>query len=275
MRTTKEHPTSPFFIAKSFYKNRNLISQLTFRGVMGRYQGSMLGSLWSILNPILLLLIYTFVFSKVFNVRWGTSTDGDVLFAQMLFCGLIAHGLLSEILTSSPNLILSQPNYVTKVVFPLEILPIVALNSAVFGTLISMLILLYSLIIFNFELNWTVVLIPLVIAPLVVLCLGVGWILAAIGVFIRDVGQLTGFLSTILLFMSPILYPLEAVPEKYQPLLNYSPLTLIIGELRKVVILGQLPDWYSLGIYMGVAIAVCGFGFYLFQKLRSGFADVI
>tara|TARA_B110000879_G_scaffold125809_1_gene166007 strand:+ start:360 stop:1088 length:729 start_codon:yes stop_codon:yes gene_type:complete len=242
---------------------------------MGRYQGSMLGSLWSILNPILLLLIYTFVFSKVFNVRWGTSTDGDVLFAQMLFCGLIAHGLLSEILTSSPNLILSQPNYVTKVVFPLEILPIVALNSAVFGTLISMLILLYSLIIFNFELNWTVVLIPLVIAPLVVLCLGVGWILAAIGVFIRDVGQLTGFLSTILLFMSPILYPLEAVPEKYQPLLNYSPLTLIIGELRKVVILGQLPDWYSLGIYMGVAIAVCGFGFYLFQKLRSGFADVI
>lgn len=270
------HPASLAAMFKSCWHNRSLIWQMTRREVVGRYRGSLMGIAWSFFNPLLMLIIYTFVFSVVFKARWGVGgEESRTDFAIILFVGMIVHGLFAECINRAPGLILSNVNYVKKVVFPLEILPWIALGSALFYSMVSTFVLLLAQLIINHSLPWTCLFFPLVLVPLIFAAMGFAWFLAALGVYVRDIGQITGIFTTVLTFISPVFYPVSALPKDFQSLLRLNPLTLIIEESRKVLIFGQLPDWISLGIslFLGVLIAVSGF--WWFQKTRKGFADVL
>jgi lipopolysaccharide transport system permease protein len=263
-------------LAKSILHNHQLISQMTRRDVVGRYKGSVMGLLWSFLNPVFMLVVYTFVFSVVFKARWGLGVDeSKSQFAVVLFVGMIVHGLFAEVINRAPGLILANANYVKKVVFPLEILSIVSLGTALFHGMISLLVLLIAVIIFNHFLYWTIVLIPLVLLPLIILTLGFSWILASLGVFLRDVGQTIGIITTVMLFLSPVFFPISAIPEAYRPVIMANPLTFIIEQSREVLIWGNAPDWTGLGIYTLIATLIAWAGYAWFQKTRKGFADVL
>ncbi|NYT63484.1 ABC transporter permease [Alcaligenaceae bacterium] len=264
-------------LVRSLWRNRQLISQMTKREVIGRYKGSVLGLAWSFLNPVFMLLVYTFVFAVVFKARWGAASTNDSKtdFAIILFVGMIVHGLFAEVLNRAPGLILSNTSYVKKVVFPLEILPVVTMGAALFHSAVSLIVLLAVFTIFHGYLHWTIVFIPLVLLPLIVLTLGLGWFFASLGLFLRDVGQTIGILTTIMLFMAPVMYPLTAVPEAVRPIIMANPLTFIIEQAREVLIWGHTPNWTGLTLYTLVAIAVAWLGYAWFQKTRKGFADVL
>ena len=276
MNPHEEQPISLVSLGKSLWQHRQLIKQMAWREVIGRYKGSFIGVLWSFINPVLMLAVYTFVFSVIFKARWGIDGgDSKTSFALILFVGLIVHGLLAEVLNRAPSLIVSNVNYVKKVIFPLEILPTISLIAALFQSMVSILVLLLASAAINFYLPWTVVLLPVVILPLIILIVGLSWILASLGVFIRDIGQTIGIITTVMLFLAPVFYPLSAMPEKYQPYILANPLTFIIEQSREVLIYGHLPNWSGLGIYMLIAIGIAWAGYAWFQKTRKGFADVL
>lgn len=269
-------PTSLVALAKSLWRNRQLIVQMTKREVVGRYRGSVMGLAWSFFYPVFMLAVYTIVFSVVFKARWGI--DGDeskTQFAVVLFVGMIVHSLLAEVLNRAPGLILSNVNYVKKVVFPLEILPVISMGAALFHSLVSLGVLLIAFALFNGYLHWTAIFTPLVVLPLVILTLGLAWMLASLGVFLRDVGQTIGIITTVMLFLAPVFYPITALPEEMRPWIMANPLTFIIEQAREVLIWGRLPNWEGLGIYTLVAAAIAWAGYAWFQKTRKGFADVL
>ena len=269
-------PTSLVALAKSLWRNRQLIVQMARREVVGRYKGSAMGLAWSFLNPVFMLAVYTFVFSVVFKARWGVGgEESKTQFAVVLFVGMIVHGLFAEVLNRAPGLILSNVNYVKKVVFPLEILPVISMGAALFHTLISLGVLLIAFVIFNGHLHWTAIFTPLVFLPLIILTLGLAWMLASLGVFIRDVGQTIGIITTVMMFLAPVFYPITAIPEELRPWIMANPLTFIIEQAREVLIWGRLPNWSGLGLYTLVATAVAWAGYAWFQKTRKGFADVL
>lgn len=269
-------PTSLNALAKSLWRNRQLIMQMTKREVVGRYKGSAMGLAWSFFNPVFMMVVYTFVFSVVFKARWGVGgEDSKTLFAVVLFVGMIVHGLFAEVLNRAPGLILSNVNYVKKVVFPLEILPVISMAAALFHSIISLCVLLIAFVVFNGYLHWTVIFIPLILLPFIIFTLGLAWVLASIGVYLRDVGQVIGMITTVMMFLAPVFYPLTAVPEKYIPFIMANPLTFIIQQAREVLIWGHIPNWIGIGIYALIAIVVAWLGYALFQKTRKGFADVL
>lgn len=263
-------------MGRSLWRHRELIVQMTKRDVIGRYKGSLVGLGWSFFNPILMLAVYTFVFSVVFEARWGVGgEEGKTKFAIVLFVGLIVHSLFAEVLNRAPTLILSNVNYVKKVIFPLEILPVVTMGGALFHAFVSLGVLLAVFALLNGFLYWTVLLIPLVLLPLVLLTLGLAWVFASLGVYLRDVGQTIGIVTSVMLFLAPVFYPVSALPEDYQAFLLANPLTLIIESARQVLIFGQLPNWGRLATYGGLSFMVAWIGYWWFQRTRKGFADVI
>ncbi len=269
-------PVSVKSLLGSLWRNRQLIKQMTVREVVGRYKASAMGLTWSFLNPVFMLVVYTFVFSVVFKARWGVGDDeSKTQFAVVLFVGMIVHGLFAEIVNRAPSLILSNANYVKKVVFPLEILPVISTGAALFHSLVSLLVLLIAFFIFNNYLQWTVIFTPLVLFPLVVLSLGLAWMLASLGVFLRDVSQTIGIITTVMMFLSPVFFPVSSLPEEFRPWMLANPLTFIIEQARDVLIWGKIPDWQGLGIYSFVVSLVAWFGYVWFQKTRKGFADVL
>ena len=269
-------PSSLPALGRSLWRHRALILQMTRREVVGRYKGSVMGMAWSFFNPVFMLTVYTFVFSFVFKARWGLNGDESrTQFAVVLFVGMIVHGLFAEVLNRSPGLILANVNYVKKVVFPLEILPVISMGTALFHSFISLCVLLAAFLLFNGFLHWTALLAPLVILPLVLLTLGLAWMFASMGVFLRDVGQTIGIITMVMMFLAPVFYPITALPEKYRPWLMANPLTFIIEQMREVLIWGRLPNWTGLALYTLAAIVVAWAGYAWFQKTRKGFSDVL
>lgn len=259
---------------RSLYANRGLLRALVIRDIQTRYRGTMLGFVWALVYPLMMLAVYAFVFGGVFNARWG-SGGGIKDFVQMLYCGLIVHGVFSDTLSRSPTAVLANPNYVKKVVFPLELLPVSHLAAAVFNALIGLCLLCLFLLIQHHTLPVTALLAPLVFVPLLVLTAGLAWFLATIGVFFRDVGQMIGVIMSVLLFLSPVFYPASSVPALAQKLIYLNPLTYPIEELRAVLILDAQLDWLYWLAYTGVAILIAVAGLWVFQKTRPAFADVI
>jgi lipopolysaccharide transport system permease protein len=261
---------------RTLWRHRQLISQMTRREVAGRYKGSAMGLLWSFLNPVFMLVVYTFVFSVVFKARWGVGDEETkAQFAVVLFAGLIVHGLFAEVLNRAPGLMLGNVNYVKKVVFPLEILPVTSMGAALFYCLVSIVVLLTAFVLLNGYVQWTAILAPLVLLPLVILTLGLAWGLASLGVFIRDIGQTISIITTVMMFLAPVFFPVTALPEEFRPIIMANPLTFIIEQTREVLIWGRLPDWVGLALYTVVSIAVAWAGYAWFQKTRKGFADVL
>lgn len=277
---------------QALWRQRELWWQLSCREVQGRYRGSMLGWGWSLITPLLMLAVYTFVFSQVFQARWGDlQQSGPLAFAINLFAGLIVFNLFSETANQSPGLILSNANLVTKVIFPLEILPAVTVTAALFHAVTSLVVLLGFQIVNGWLANgWlltglaatgsagiqaTVLWLPLVWLPLVSGSLAMGWLLSALGVYLRDLGQVVGVATNLLMFMSAVFYPLSALPERWQPLLQLNPLVPVIEQTRRVAVAGSAPE---LGYLVGgcaLGLAACELAFRAFQKARRGFADVL
>lgn len=266
---------SPVEMFTSLWRNRELIKASAKREVLGRYRGSFLGLLWSFFNPLFMLAVFTFVFSVIFQARWGGGSGSKTEFALVLFAGLIVFNLFAECINRAPGLILSNTNYVKKVVFPLEILPFVGLLSALFHALISLGVWLIAYAIFFGIPHLTVFYLPLVLLPFCLFLMGLCWALASLGVFLRDVSQFIGVLTTALLFLSPILYPVSAFPEDYRHILYLNPLTIVVEQTRDVLFWGKTPNFFMLGIYWIVTLGIAWLCFAWFQKTRKGFADVL
>lgn len=271
------HPSSVSALIQSLWNHRSLIYQMAHREVVGRYRGSAMGLLWSFLNPVFMLTVYTFFFAVVFKSKWGdgAATDSKTQFAVILFVGMIVHSLFAEVISRAPTLILGNANYVKKVVFPIEILSVISVAAALFHSAISLLVLAVAFLIFNGYLPITAVLIPMVFLPYIILITGVAWMLASLGVYVRDLAQTINVFVTVLLFLSPVFYSISAVPVKLQTLIYLNPLTFIIEQSREVLIWGHLPNFFGLLIYAVVACCVASLGFFWFQKTRKGFADVL
>lgn len=255
--------------------NRALLSQLVRRELGNRYQGTLLGGLWSLLNPLLMLMLYTFVFKVIFKARWPDMANTNVEFASVLFIGLLMHGLLAEVLSRSSSVIIENINYVKKIVFPLPVLAWNIVLTALINMLFGLMILLAFIVITTKTFSFIWLLFPVVIIPFLILALGVCWILSAVVVYFRDLALIVPPLSTLMLFSSTTFFPLEQAPAIIQPILRFNPLTIIIDSMRDLLIYERLPNFGLLFLYSFVALMLFGFGYYLFVRLSRGFSDVL
>lgn len=262
-------------VLASVWHHRQLLRMMVVRDVAARYRGSVMGVAWSLVNPVLMLAVYTFVFSVVFNARWGTGVERHADFAVLLFVGLLIHAFFAECLTRAPALIVGHANLVKRVVFPLEVLPLSLVCSAMFNCCINVLVLLAAMLLFETPIRWTILLCPITLAPVVFYAVGTSFFLTSLGVFLRDIVQLTGMLSTLLLFMAPVFYPQDALPAAFRPWLNLNPLTSVIETTRAVLIHGVMPDWGAVGLSLLVSLVCAGVGVWWFGRTRKGFADVL
>lgn len=270
------HPTSPISILQSIYRHRFLIFNMTRREIKKKYQGTFLGLIWSFLSPLLMLAVYTFVFGVVFKARWGISNEERHLdFAINIFAGLIVFSIFSDMINQSPSLIVGNSNYVKRVIFPLEILSIVSAGSVVFNSITSVLILLLVQFLLKGFLPLTFVFFPIVALPVILIGLGASWFFSALSVYIRDIPQFLGLLTSILFFTSAIFFPVSALPENYQFLIRLNPLVSIVEQSRNVLVYGTFPDWNVTFILLGLSMIIAWLGFWWFQKTRKGFADVL
>lgn len=270
-----KYPATFGEIFSSLLRNRSLVKASIKREVLGRYRGSVMGILWSFINPLFMLVVYTFVFSIVFKARWNGGSDSKTEFALLLFAGLLQFNLFAECINRAPSLIVGNQNYVKKVVFPLEILPWVSLGAALFQWAMSLCVWLIAYLIFFGFPHLTILFLPLILIPFLLLILGISWALASLGVFLRDVGQVMGMLTSVLMFLSPIFYPASSLPDAYQKLFYINPLTPVIEQARDVLFWGNVPDLSLLCIYTLISAFVAWAGFACFQKTRKGFADVL
>lgn len=267
---------NPLHMFLGLWQQRQLIHQLAARNIHSRFKGSALGLAWSILYPLLMLAVYTFVFSMVFKVRWGQDLSGSsVEFAITLFCGLVLFNLFSECTNQAPRIITGHSSFVKKAVFPLEILPVSTLISSAFFLGVSVLILLAGKLILLQSLPLTAFCFPLTVVPLLMFTAGLSWLLASLGVYLRDVGQIVSVIVQMLFFSTPIFYPLAAVPKSFQTVIRLNPLTGIVETGRRTLMWGQWPEWsWLLGMTL-ISFAVAQLGYAWFMKTKRGFADVI
>jgi lipopolysaccharide transport system permease protein len=267
--------SSPPEMVRSFWRNRGLIWALTKREVLGRYRGSAMGILWSFFNPLLMLGVYTFVFSTVFKARWAGGSDSKTEFALLLFAGMLVFNVFADCINRAPSLIFSNPNYVKKVVFPLEILPVVSLGAALFHLLVSLLVwVLFYVVAFGVP-KAEILLLPVALFPFVIFVLGLSWLLASLGVYLRDIGQFVGVAVMALMFLSPIFYPLSGLPEGYRQVVALSPITFAVDQARNLMFWGNGIGWAGWFVHLVISLIIGWLGFAWFQQTRRGFADVI
>lgn len=271
-----KHSINPINIAKSAVTNRQLIATLAKREIQGRYKGSIFGVTWSFINPLLFLGVYSFVFGTIFKASWGAPSGNKGEFSLVLFSGLLIFNLFAEIATKAPQLILQNSNYIKKVIFPVEILVMPPAISSIFHFAIGLIAWLFIyVIVHNGVPPVTAILLPLVLFPLTFVLLGIGWILASIGVYIRDISQFIGPIVTITMFLSPVFYPKTALPPEYQSIFELNPLTTPIEVARDLLIWGNLSNLEALIPYTIGSMIFCSVSYAWFQKTRNGFSDVL
>lgn len=268
---------NPVEMALCLWRRRDLILHLSVHEVSKRYRGAYLGILWSFLSPIFMLLIYTFIFSIVFRARWqgAGSMGGAREYAFALFAGLIPFTVFTEVATRSPSIISSMPNYVKKVIFPVEILPVMILGSALIQSLVSVGILLLGAELFLGAYVPRLWFLPFAYLPLIFLCLGGGWFLASLGVFVRDIGQSIVVVVQVIFYLSPVVYPVAAVPERFQKFLYANPMTAILAGFRHALLWNEPMPWGLWAAWTGAAALAALTGYAWFMKTRHGFAEVI
>ena len=264
------------FFATDLIGRTGLLKAMVWRDFTSRYKGSFAGFLWSLIVPLTMLALYTVVFRVAFQVRWNAGGEGsNADFAAFLFSGMIVFNFFAEVLNRAPVLITSSPNYVKKVVFPLEILPWVSIFSALFHFLISFCILYLFLIVTDVIPGVRVLLVPIIIIPLILKVAGLAWIFASLGVYFKDFAQGVGLLTNAALFLAPVFYPSESLPASFQALISFNPITLPVLQLRDVLILNHSINWMDWGASFLAGLLLAQLGFWWFQKMRSGFADVL
>ena len=256
-------------------KSRMLVWELTKREVGGRYRGASLGVFWSLISPFLLLLIYTFAFGTVMGGRWPEPRATDTHFSVVLFAGLIPYFVLSECMIRSPDLVVGNPAFVKRVVFPLEILPWPMLLSALFHCLMNTVVFIGLRLALDGAFDWTILLLPIVLFPLVIFSLGLSWFLASLAVYVRDIQQVIGMASMALLFLSSVMIPSTSVPERFKLVFLLNPVSFIADQAREVMIWGNFPDLRGLAIYAAGSLLFLYMGYAWFALTKRGFADVL
>lgn len=285
---------NPLALLRQLWRERDLVRQFTAREIMGRYKGSHLGIVWSFLTPLLMLVVYTIVFGAVFGRSWNPSSGapGEALrppsvplagawaehleFALTIFCGLLVFNVFAECVSKAPNLVVHQPNYVKKVVFPLEILPVAVLGSSLAHAAVGLGLLVVCLALFEpASLSLAMLWFPLLLLPLAMLCLGLGWLLSSLGVFIRDIEHPVGVAVTMLFFLSAIFYSPHDFPESLGWLVWSNPLVLLIEDARRTLLWGRAPDWTLLAGTTAASACFMQVGYLWFMKSRRWFSDVL
>lgn len=273
LQLIKSAQTSPF----SLLKYRELLWEMTRRELSQRYRGSFLGAVWSLIIPLLMLLIYTFVFGVVFKAKWAGVNPNlpPEQFALILFAGIAPFTVFSEVANRAPTLVITSPNYVKKVIFPLEVLPVVSLLVALINSLISLIMIIVANLVIMHTISSTLFLVPLAYLPLTFLSLMAGWLLSSLGVYIRDIGQGIGVVVQVLYFVSPVFYSIESVPARLQPILALNPLSTIIQGFRQVLLWGQPLPWSSWALWTVITLIGAFLAYVWFVKTKKGFADVL
>ncbi|RDS80994.1 ABC transporter permease [Dyella psychrodurans] len=263
-------------LVKSAWVNRELIYQLSRRDLLARYKGSLIGLAWSFISPMFVLGVYTLFFTEVFHVRWPSmEVGGKGQYATALFAGLIIYTFLADCITQGTRLVTDNASYVTKVVFPLEILPWVSSLTATYHALASLAVLAAFSLIFSGHVASTFLLFPAVLMPLALLSTAMGWLFASLGVYVRDVGQATSLITIALLYTSPVFFPLDHVSPGMRSLMVLNPLTFLIEQARNVLLWNRGPDWFGLAVYVAGCFIVCWLAYVWFQRTRGGFIDVL
>lgn len=253
----------------------DLLAGMIRRDVLGRYRGSMFGIGWSLASPLLMLAVFTIAFHELLGARWP-GVEGRAGFATMVFVGLLLHGLVAEVLVRAPLAISGNTQLVKKMVFPLTVLPLVPVGSALVHALLGFFVLVVASLLGQGQpLHLTAFAAPLLLLPFIALLTGFAWTLAAVGVYVRDIAQLGGVVATVLLFLSPIFFPLATLPEPYRELAWLNPLTWVVEGVRGMLFSGVFPGWRSTVVYSTVSVLSAGFGIYVFRRLRPGFGDVL
>lgn len=275
---------SPGRVLATLVRHRDLIWQFASREVIERHKGAYLGAAWNVISPLLSLGIYTFVFGFVFHSRWQeaikTHSGGGNMhlsgaFILPFFLGHSIFHFFAECLNRSPGLVASRPNLVKKVVFPLEILPVVGVLSSLVYPLISIACLLVVQVILTGMIPVTTLLLPIVFLPLIPLCLGIGWVLSALGVYIRDIRHITVVLTQLSMFLTPVFYSVDRVPERFRGVYMMNPMAIVIESARSVMLWGEQPDWKALGALSVFSLFVMQAGYVLFMRARRGLNDAI
>ena len=271
----KQFRITPIEMVESFLSNYALMCVLVKRDISIRYRGSIIGVFWSFVHPILMLIVYTFVFNVTFNARWSDNHQSKAEFALILFSGLILFNLFSECVSRAPSLIISRANYVKKVVFPLEILPWVSLGSALFQCIVSFAAwLLFYIGLYGLP-HPSLLLLPYILLPILLIIMGLSWFFSSLSVYIRDIQPIVTIGMTILMFISPIFYPLSALPNQYQSLMKFNPIAPAIEALRTILYSGHAPSFFNYNLYIIFSFCIAYLGFAWFQKTRKGFSDAI
>jgi lipopolysaccharide transport system permease protein len=266
----------PWYVFRSLSRYNDLIKQLIKREILSRYRGTFLGVFWSLLRPLAMLSIYTLVFGFIMQPRLGPTANGSKLeLVFSMFCGLVLFDFFAECLTRAPTLVLLYPNYVKKVVFPLEILSVAAVGAALVQLAISFAPFFVGLAILHGSLPLTALWLPVVILPLALFALGLSWFLSSLGVFIRDVNALAPVGTTILLFASAVFYSLDQIPDKFRGLFLFNPVAVLINEARHVTLLQEPPSWDRVGIALAASIVIAAVGYVFFMRTKQAFADVM
>lgn len=263
------------FIGKGFVQRSYLLRELIKREIHTRYKGSIAGLFWLLFQPILMLSLYTFFFGVILQTRWREEVGSTADFALLLFPGLIIFTFFSESVTRAPSLITNNVSYVKKIVFPLEVLSIVSIVSAIIQLMISVVVWAMFCLLLAGEVKWTLILLPLVLIPLFLMTLGISWFLSAITVYVKDVAHLINPLVSGLMFLSPVFYSIERLPENMRFLYYWNPLSSVIEQARKVMFYGELVDWSTWWIGLFISLAILFAGYFFFMKTKKGFADVV
>jgi len=260
----------------ALWRYRHLLWQFTKRQIEGRHKGSLLGFGWSILNPLLMLAIYTFVFSVIFPGHFSNRTgDGPITYAFTIFLGLSFYHLFVDSFAPAPALIVTNPNFVKKVVFPLEILPAATVGAAVFHFLVILVLFFTGAFLARIPIPWTALWLPVILLPMVMMSLGVCWLLAALGVFLRDLQQLVTFAALVLMWASAIFFSPSRIPPPVWQFLKFNPLLQGIDLARKTVLWGESPSTGAMLYTYIFGMTAMVLGLWVFRRTRPAFADVL
>lgn len=275
--TPRMHQLGQFLAGpfRAFGRDRSLTAQLARRDIVGRYRGANFGLFWSLIGPLLMLAIYALAFGHILGSRWVRPEGEAADFAIVLFMGIIVHGFFAECVSRAPGLMQANANYVKKVIFPLPALPWAVVWSALFHMGMNMLVFVALAALAYGTFSWYVVLFPLVVAPLVMLTIAVTWVVASLGVYLRDIGQAVPVVVTGMFFLSSAIIPVTSVPERFRVVFHLNPLTFFIDQARNVALWQVMPDWQGLAAYAAGGLVAMYLGWGWFKLTSRGFADVL
>jgi len=259
----------------SYLKNASLISALTKKEIKGRYKGSVLGITWALLNPILMLCVYTYVFGTIFRSKWTGVDSGEFQFALQLFVGLIFFNLFSECINRSTSLVSESANYVKKIIFPLETLNVVVLLSSLFHLALSSSVFLVIFFMLGYSVGYSAIWCIALLGIELIYVLGIMYLISAIGVYMKDLGQIISLVVSLTMFLTPIFYPISSIPMEYRDIVQNTPLSFLIESARAALFKDQNPDIEMMVYQLIGSIMVFKIGYFAFDKLKKGFADVI